>query len=207
MCDELKNIWKKQEGVLPKQVYDPSAFRQLIKSRMKVHTDKVMKYFWSSFTLEMIVFALLCHVMIRFWYDSPLFIVSLIGIVLHIPFTYILMKKFKAMAVARPGDGSAPSLHRWVKERHDLLDGFYRFKRSYERFLIPISTLIGCYVVFQLFVPGGGLSYWNVFWILAVVTVISCAVVLRRENKEHFEEPLHQYRMLLAELEEKDVSS
>ena len=207
MCDELKNIWKKQEGILPRQVYDPSAFQKLIKSRMKVHTDKVMKYFWSSFTLEMIVFALLCHVMIRYWYESPLFVVSLMGIVLHIPFTYMLMKKFKAMAITGPGDGSATSLYQWIRRRHDLLNSFYRFKRSYERFLIPLSTLIGCYLVFALFVPGEELSYWNVFWVIVVITIISCAVALRRENKEHFEEPLHQYRLLLAELEGKEESS
>ena len=88
-----------------------------------------------------------------------------------------------------------------------MLNSFYRFKRSYERFLIPLSTLIGCYLVFALFVPGEELSYWNVFWVIVVITIISCAVALRRENKEHFEEPLHQYRLLLAELEGKEESS
>lgn len=208
MCNDLKSIWKKQEAAPHQQNYDTSSFQKLIKVRMKTHTNKVMKYFWSSFALEMIVFALFCHVVVRYWNDeSPLFIVSLIGIVLHIPFTYMLMKKFKAMAVIRPGDGSVSSLYRWVRERHDLLDSFYRFKRNYERFLIPFSTIIGCYLVFELYVPGEGLGYWNVFWVMVVITIISCAVVLRRENKEHFEEPLLQYRLLLAELEDKEGSS
>ena len=203
MCNELKRIWKNQERAGSQSKFDASSFQKLIKVRMKTHTNRVMKYFWSSFALEMGVFALLCHVVVRYWdFESPLFIVSLLGILLPIPFTFMLMKKFKAMAVARPGDGSASSLYRWVRERHDLLNSFYRFKRNYERFLIPLSTVIGCYLVFELYVPGDGLGYWNVFWIMVVITIISCAVALRRENKVHFEEPLHQYRILLTEFED-----
>lgn len=202
MCDELKNIWKKQEDLPPKQGYDPTAFQGLIKSRMKVHTNKVMKYFWSSFTLEMAVFALLCHVMIRYWHESPLFIVSLIGVLLHLPFVYMLMKKFKAMAITRPQDTSVTSLYRYVRRRHDLLNDFYGFKKRYEVFLIPLSTLIGCYLVFELYFPGGGMGYWNTFWILVVITIVSCAFVLKRENKDHFEEPLNQYKLLLEELDD-----
>lgn len=208
MCNELKEIWKNQGTALPQHRYDPPSFQKLVRLRMKTHTNKVMKYFWSSFALEMAVFALLCHVVVRYWNDeSPLFIVSLIGIVLHIPFTYMLMKKFKAMAVTRAGDGSTSSLYQWVRKRHDLLNSFYRFKRNYERFLIPLSTMIGCYLVFELYIPGDGLGYWNVFWVMVVITIISCGVVLKRENREHFEEPLHQYRMLLAELEDKKKPS
>lgn len=208
MCKELKNIWNSQELDNQLEAYDTSSFQKLIKMRMRTHTNKVMKYFWSSFVLEMGVFALLCHVVVRHWNDvSPLFIVSVLGILLHIPFTYMLMKKFKAMAVARPGDGSASSLYRWVKERHDLLSSFYRFKRNYERFLVPLSTIVGCYLVFELYVPGDGMGYWNVFWVMVVITIISCAVVLRRENKEHFEEPLHQYRILLTEFEDQGTSA
>jgi hypothetical protein len=204
MCNELKAIWKHQEVALHKQDYDLLSFEKLIKSRMRKHTSKVMTYFWSSFTLEMGVFALLCHVMIRYWHESPLFVISLIGVLLHLPFTYMLMRKFKAMAVTRPVDSSATSLYLYIKRRHDLLSTFYAFKRRYEVFLIPISILIGCYLVFELYIPGEGFGYWNTFWILVVTTIISCAFALRRENKDHFEEPLSQYRLLLDEFEERD---
>lgn len=205
MCNELKSVWKSQEHAASQPDFDASSFQKLIRARVRTHTNKVMKYFWSSFALEMGVFALLCHLVVRYWdYGGPLFIVSLIGILLHIPFTYMLMKKFKAMAVTRPADGSALSLYRWVQERYELLSSFYRFKRNYERFLIPLSTLIGCYLVFELYLPGEGLGYWNVFWVMVVITILSCAVALRRENKEHFEEPLHQYRLLLEEFEDKE---
>lgn len=201
MCDDIKKIWKMQATMSPSPSYDPGSFSRLVKSRVKKETDKVMQYFWSSFTLEIIVFALLCHVMLRYWGEGHLFIISMLGILLHLPFTYMLMSKFKTMATTRPSDESSTSLYRYVRTRYGLLDSFYRFKRSYERFLIPISTLIGCYLVFEMYMPGQWKGYWNIFWMIFVITIISCAVVLRRENQQHFEEPLNQYKAILDEFE------
>src|SRR5690606_34616028 len=191
-----------QEAMSPSPSYDPGSFSRLVKSRVKKETDKAMQYFWSSFTLEIIVFALLCHVMLRYWNEGQLFIISILGILLHLPFTYMLMSKFKKMAVTKPLDNSSSSLYRYVRTRYELLDSFYRFKRGYERFLIPISTLVGCYLVFEMYMPGEWGIYWNAFWIIIVITIISCAVVLRRENQQNFEEPLNQYKAILDEFKE-----
>jgi len=200
MCDELKNIWKSQVAG-QEQHYDAHSFEQLMKSRVKRQTGKVMKYFWSAFALELGVFALLSHVMVKYWNDYPLFAVCAIGVMLHIPFLYMLMKKFKAMAVTRPLDSSSSSLYQYIRRRHDLLNDFYQFKRNYERFLIPLSTIIGCYAVFELYIPLEGDGYWTTYWVLVVITIASCAVALRKENKERFEEPLSQFRVLLSEFE------
>lgn len=201
MCNDIKRIWRQQEAAPASRPYDPASFAKLIKSRVRKETDKAMQYFWASFTLQLIVFALLCHVVLRYWNDWTIAFIGIVGILLHLPFTYMLMKKFKAMAVTRPLDSSSPSLYRYVKARYELLGSFYRFKRSYERYLIPLSTLVGCYLVFEIYMPGELHIYWNGFWIIIVLTIISCAVVLRTENRKNFEEPLSQYRAILDEFE------
>src|SRR5690606_19334729 len=128
-----------------------------------------------------------------------LFLASLIGLLLQVPFTYMLMKKFKAIAITRPFDNSSFSLYEYVKKRHRLLRDFYLFKRNYERFLVPISTLLGCYLFIELYLPGNIWTYWNTVWVLFVITVISCAVVISKENRENFEKPLEQYKKIIEE--------
>lgn len=75
------------------------------------------------------------------------------------------------------------------------------FKRNYERILIPLSTLLGCYLVIELFLQGEIWSYWNTLWILFVLTIITCAAIISKENRENFEKPLEQYKMILDEFD------
>ena len=200
LFDDLKKTWKGQQAVAS-GAYDPVSFAKMIKLRVRKQTDRAMQYFWSAFTLQLILYGLLGHVIIVHWHDGKLFIISLLGVLLQVPFTYMLMKKFKAMAVTRPIDNSSSSLYQYVKRRHHLLQEFYLFKRSYERFLVPLSTILGCYLVFELYLPGELLAYWNTIWVLIVITILSCAVVIMQENKKNFEEPLGQYKAILDEFE------
>lgn len=201
LFDDLKKTWKKQETAMSLVQYDRLTFERMVKTRVKKHTNQAMQYFWSAFTLQLLLYGLLCHVIIRYWFEGELFLASLIGILLQIPFTFMLMKKFKAIAITRPVDNSASSLYRYVKKRHDLLRDFYLFKRNYERFLVPLSTILGCYLVFELYLPGEIWNYWNAIWVLIAFTVISCAVIIMQENRKNFEEPLKQYKMILEEFE------
>lgn len=185
--------------------YDLLSFDRIIKSRVKKHTDKAMQYFWSAFTLQMILYGLLGHLMVRYWSVGELFVVSLFGLLLQVPFTYMLIKKFKAIAITRPMDNSSFSLYGYIKTRHDLLRDFYLFKRKYGRFLVPLSTLVGCYLVIELYLPGKIWSYWNTLWILFVLTIITCAAIISKENRENFENPLEQYEKILDEFD-KDIS-
>src|SRR5690554_4441165 len=197
--DDLKKTWKEQQT--SSGTYDPVSFGKMIKSRTGKQTDKAMQYFWSAFTLQLILQALLGHIIIVHWLDGKLFIISLLGMLLQLPFTYMLMKKFKAIAVTRPKDNSSSSLYQYVKRRHHLLQEFYLFKRSYERFLVPLSTILGCYLVLELYLPGELMAYWNTIWVLIILTILSCAVVIMQENKKNFEEPLQQYKAILDEFE------
>ena len=206
--DQLKKDWSAAHSSTT-VAYDSATFSKIIRSRVKKHTHTAMQYFWASFTLQLIVYALLSHVIVRYWSDRSIVLPAILGVLAFIPFTIVLMKKFKAIATARPGAsheslvGGAP-LKEYIMMRRDLLSSFYRFKRWYEFILIPLASAIGVYIVFELYIPGGVAEHqWNAFVVL-LITLTSCAWAIARENRRNFKEPLVRFDEVLAEFEGKE---
>lgn len=203
--EELKKEWEQKRNVpVTEQAYDEESFGKMIKSRVKKHTNVSMRYFWASFTLQLLVFALLSHVIVKYWNDWSIVLVGTVGVLLYVPFMIILMKRFKAIAVTRPQDSTESSLQAYVNRRHELLQSFYRFKRRYELFLIPLVSAIGVWLVFQLWVPGGVYAYPSGAVITFGITLISCIAAIWSENKKSFEEPLSQLRQVLDEFKNEE---
>ncbi|HEX5171470.1 MAG TPA: hypothetical protein VFW11_19970 [Cyclobacteriaceae bacterium] len=197
--EELKKEWEQKSKTVSQPAYDEKAFDKIIKTRVKKHTNTSMKYFWASFALQILVYGLLSHVVVKYWSDPGKLMLSITGILLYIPFTVVLMKKFKAMATTKLTGSSDSSLQQYVNRYHDLLQSFYRFKKRYELFLIPVSATIGVWLVFELYVPGGVAAYPSGAIITLGVTLISCVLAIWSENKKSFEEPLRQLRLVLDE--------
>jgi hypothetical protein len=196
--DELKKNWNQDPQVSGSaRAYDSVTLENAVKARIKKHTGMSMKYFWASFTLQIIVYSLLSHVIIRYWQNTETVLYSLGGILVSLPFTIMLMKKFKALALIRIQPGT--SLHDYVLKKHDLLLSFYKFKRWYEFVLIPLSTAIGVVIVFNLYVPGGVWQHLTGAAITFAITIISCAFAIVSENKKSFEQPLHELHEILNE--------
>ena len=90
--DQLKQKWGENQATSPiPGKLDNDSFHKIVKSRVKKHTNIAMQYFWASFTLQIIVYALLSHVILRYWGDSEIVYMAAAGILLFIPFTVILM--------------------------------------------------------------------------------------------------------------------
>ena len=159
--DQLKENWGKAQAENSSTgSYDKDSFERIVRSRVRKHTNTAMQYFWASFVLQIIVYALLSHVIIRYWQDSDILYSAIAGFLLFIPFTVILMKRFKAIATTRPGIQSSGvavenSLHHYISRRRGLLDSFYWFKKWYELLLIPFASAIGVFITFKLYIPGG----------------------------------------------------
>jgi hypothetical protein len=200
--DELKKKWDKdQNAISGPSTYDQVSLEKIFSARVKKHMRAAMQYFWASFALQILVYALLSHVIVKFWYDTETVLYGVGGVLLFLPFTIMLMKKFKRMAMARPGEGShtGTALENYVLEQHDLLSGFYRFKKRYELILIPLSSAIGVVLTFKLYVPGGVYEYPTGATLTFIITILSCALAIRSENKKSFEQPLRQLREILDE--------
>ena len=102
------------------------SFKKMIRARARKHTNESFKYFWASFALQILVYALLSHVIVKNWGDILIMLPAGFGILLFVPFTVVLMNKFKSMTV-----NSETSISAYVRRQHELLYAFYKFKRRF----------------------------------------------------------------------------
>ena len=203
--DDLKKVWEgNQNTPSTSQAYDEESLAKIFKSRVSKQAHLAMQYFWASFALQIIVYALLSHVIVKYWSDADMFWFSIGGVFLYVPFTIMLMKKFKRMAKIKLNGNSGASLHHYVSDHHTLLLSFYRFKKGYELILIPLSCAIGVFLTFKLYVAGGVLTSPVFAAILLILSLISCAIAIHSENKKNFRQPIHQLDEILAEFKNEE---
>ena len=198
--DEMKGKWARQNDA--GQPYDANNLLRVIRQRVRIHTRDSMKYFWASFTLQLIVYGLYAHVIVRFIYDPAVLSFAVVGVLIFIPFTYMLLRKFKRLAVLKPDGNETTSVHQYLVMNRNLLQDFFRFKLRYEWVLIPLSTLVGTLLVFKIYVPGGPIAYPNGVWITMVISLVSCYLAIRKENRVSFRKPLAELDKLLSEFAE-----
>lgn len=192
--EDLKKEWanKPADSV---QV-DKQELSRVVKKRVKKHINTSMQYFWGALALQILVYALLTHVAVKYYYDLSTVLPALMGIAMYVPFTWTLMNRFKRMA-SSPSPGNGMPVRDYIRNQKELLQGFLVFKKRYEWVLIPVSTAIGVLLVFKLYVPGGVSAFPQGAAITFALTLISCYVAIRNENARNFNAPLHQ----LSELE------
>ncbi len=199
--DELKENWAAISGSSNQEAYAQPQLEKIFKSRVSKHTNASMQYFWASFTLQIIVYSLLCHVIVKYWGDTNILWLSIAGILLYVPFTVMLMQKFKQMASAKFIEGAdiETSMQQYASVQYGLLKKFYRFKKRYELMLIPLSAAIGVLIMFKLYVPGGITSHPIAASVAFAITIMSCEIAIRSENIKSFEQPLAKLKSILDE--------
>lgn len=182
---------------------DRTSLHKILKQRANKQMKINMQYFWASFTLQIIVYSYLSHVIIKHWNDSFLTLVSLFCILLYIPFTVILFKKYKAMASLRSGDQHTSGLpiQEYIQQHQRLLQSFYKFKKGYEIILMVFSTAIMTWMVFRIYVPDGAAGHPVSALSIFILSLLCCIAAIRAENKKHFKEPLLHLQTLLNEFE------
>ena len=204
--DEFKKRWTENKPqAVDAATLDHTTWQKLIRHRVNKQRNVSMKYFWASFVLQIIVYGFLSHVIIQNWQDTSVLLVSIFCFLLYIPFTVVLMRKFKRMAMLKSDDTHASGLaiNDYVHQQHKLLVSFYRFKKKYELILVPTSSIILIWVTFRLYVPGGVLAYPTAAIGLLLLTLGSCLVAILAENKRNFKEPIAQLEEILKDMDDK----
>jgi hypothetical protein len=200
ILDDLKQKWDVEkpasEDAAP---YDAATLNHIIQTRMKKHNNMIFRYFWATFTLQIMVYALLSHVIIRYGADTNTLLLSLLGFGVTVPFTVIMLKRYKQMAANRPDGTSEASIYSYVKQQRNWLTSFYSFKIRYELMLIPLLSAIGVILVFNLFFPGGVLAFPMAAIITYLLTLLSCFLAIRDENKRYFIRPLQELQGILED--------
>lgn len=202
--EELKEVWgANQEPIQRHTPYDNHAFQNIVKSRTRKNMNKYMHYFWGALFLQILVYALLSHVILKYGHDLETLLLGICGVLLFLPFTIVMMKKFKRMAIVRPQENnSGTSLYEYVTLQYSLLQSFYSFKKRYELLLVPLSTAIGVFLTFKLFVPGGAEENITGLVTTFTITIFSMIASIRMENRKHFEQPLRDLNQLLKEFKD-----
>ena len=103
------------------------------------------------------------------------------------------------MAVNRPQGNTGIPLYDYIVRQQQLLQSFYAFKKRYELVLVPLSSAIGVFLTFKLFVPGGVMQHHMGAIITLGITLISMVLAIRSENKKSFAQPLQDLDQLLQE--------
>jgi hypothetical protein len=195
--DELKREWSQTPAV--PEAYDQASINTIVKSRVHKHAKASMQYFWASFALQILVYSLLSHVIIKNFSDINIIIPALAGILLFLPFTVVLMRKFKRFAIADIKGAGMFSIHEYILKQRELLQSFFLFKKRYELILIPLSSAIGVLLTFNLYIPGGVGEHLFGTALTYALTLLSCYLAIRNENKKSFVQPLQQLDMILSE--------
>ena len=196
--DDLKQNWNVSQPALEAATpYDAAGFNHLIRTRMKKQNNTIFRYFWATFTFHIIVYALLSHVMIRYGADTNILYLCLLGFGVIVPFTAIMLKRYKQMAVAKATHDSAASIQVYISGQHKLLSGFYSFKKRYELFLVLLISAIGVLLMFSLYLPGGVLAYPVSAIVTFALFALICLLAIRDENKKYFTLPLQEMQVML----------
>lgn len=197
--EELKNLWQSQQPGKMENPFDEESLYQLLRKNMKKENNNIMKYFWASFLFNILVYAMSAHVMIRYWEDTTIFTAAIIAILATIPFTATMLKRYKGMTVSFAKTKSRQSIQEYITRQRELLLSFFKFKKRYEWFLIPLNSAIGVIIVFSIFVPGGVMENLNGALITYGITLSSCVYAIISENKRSFIQPLNELQSILDE--------
>ena len=195
--DEFKKKWNSKTEV--SVALDEVAMNKIVKSRVGKQTRMAMKYFWASFGLQILVYALLSHVIVKYWNDLYTVMPAVVGIVIFIPFTKTLLNKFKSLAFMQIEGTGVSSIHRYVIRQKELLERFFIFKKRYELFLIPLSTMIGVLLTFKLYVPGGVMAHPYGAAVTLSISLVSCYMAIYQENRKNFRKPISELGSILKE--------
>ena len=196
--DDLKKKWNaKQPAFEAAAPYDAATFNHIIRTRMKKQNNRIFRYFWGTFTFHIMVYALLGHVIIRYWDDTHTLVPGLLGLLVTVPFTVVMLKRYKQMAVSTPDQASGASVYTYVNQQRSRLAGFYTFKKRYELVLIPLLSAIGVMLVFNLYFPGGVAAFPIGALVTYLLTLLSCYLAILNENKKYFIQPLQELEGIL----------
>lgn len=196
--DDLKRKWNTEQPALEAAAaYDAATLHHIIRTRMKKQHNSIFRYFWATFTFHVLVYALLSHVIIRYWGDTPTLLLSLLGFLATVPYTAVMLKRYKQMAFSRPDQTSWTSIYTYINQQRSRLSGFYTFKKRYELVLIPLLSAIGVILVFHLYFPGGVQAFFPGAIVTYILTLLGCLWAIRNENKKYFNRPLQELQAIL----------
>ena len=201
---EFKKKWRDTSSQVDMPRWNETELKSIIQSQMKKQNLLVMRYFWGTFILHVLIYAMLGHVMVKYGFfglDAVLLAFSLLGIATTVPFTVALLAKFKRLANMQLADASLASLKNHLASRYKLLKSYYSIKKWYDYLVMPLHAILSLIIILRIFSQ----DYQSIlsFPMLGILAVAlgSCWWVIWGENKTYFLQPMSELAKRLKELE------
>lgn len=194
--ETMKNTWS--EASEDQRTVSRRDLDAALRVRLRREQSAVMKYFWGSFFYQNLMYALALNAIIRFWHETQVVILCAGFIVLYVPFTLLLLKRYKAMHA--PGVRASQQVQQYVSHQHAVLQRFFRFKQRFEWVAIPLSSMFIVAVIFELYVDGGVQHHVAAASVVYALVLIAFATAVVLENKKRFIEPLRQLDLIRQEM-------
>ena len=200
--EEIQRNWKSGTGYMDSEIIDKEKWQNILKQRVKQQKNITMQYFWASLTFQIIIYGFLTHVMVKYSQDIYVLLPGAFCLLLYVPYTTVLIRKYKRMAVLKQNEkyASSLSIKEYITTQHTLLEGFYKFKITYELVLVPLSSAVFVWIFFKLYMPGGVLVYPIGSSLLFIAILAACMAAIIAENKRNFRRPLQQLEEILKDI-------
>lgn len=197
--DTVRDFWQDANLGTNPTLFIKEEVEDIINLRIKKEKKAIAGYFWLSLAFQILIYSFASHLVIKYWGDQQIMLLSVAGILLYIPLTLILLKKFKAMY--HPLVQNELDIHSNIKNQYRLLGQFFSFKKKFDLVSIPLTAVILTGILFKLYVPGGTEAYPTGSAIVCAGTILIYGVAAWFENKKHFIKPLRRLRSILEDME------
>jgi len=197
--DEMKQSWA---ALVAPAAFDEASMRKLIKSRVSRHTRGAYHYFWGSFVVQIIFYSFMAHLMVRFWNTQLIFFTAMSGVLLFIPFTAILMSKFKKMAVSPLSGIGNGSVYSYLQNQRAQLQDILKFKIRYEMVLVPLINAVGIILPIAIYWPTDWSAKFVPGIILYSIALLISFFFMRSETRSCFRSPIHRLDQILKEYDQ-----
>ena len=198
--DPVRNFWQNNSNQQSKEpALNKEDVEKVIKSRIKKESKIFAEFFWASLAFQIFIYSFACFLILKFWGDPLITGLCAGGALLYIPFTIILMQKFKA--VYKPMGDRSGNMQTHARNQYKLLTQFFRFKKGFDLVAIPVNSLVVVGVLFMIYVPGGIVANLGIAMAGFLVMLFVYGIAAWSENKKHFVKPLRQYELILDDME------
>lgn len=203
--DTTKQFW--QENKMENAGNAPLSnkeLKQIISGRIRKEKKTLAEYFWASFVWQLFIYSFMCHLLVKYWGNTEITLLSLAMILLFLPYTYMLYKKIKAIFLPSTKALNSPieNIRSNVYAQYNLLSAFFRFKKWYDRIVVPLICFILTAIVFELYVSSGIAGNMMTAIIIYIIALSLFIIATYFENKKRFIVPLQHFKVILEDINE-----
>ena len=199
--NEVRDLWQQnaapEANPLPLSKQNVAA---VVRSRIRKEKKSIAEYFWLALSYHILIYSFACWLFVKFLGDNQVMAMCAAGAALYIPFTVVLLRKFKAM-FKPDAAGKSSDIQTHVKRQYELLSHFFVLKKRFDLAGIPITCLLLEGILFKLYVPGGIQAHLAGGAIIYAGIVLIFGTAAWFENRKHFIRPLRRLAFILKDID------